>query len=89
METITDTRPKYLMLHTRVSWNDPSVVLKCFFCHVGGALLACPVTEPGIQEVQVSLPGPEEVNQRLSDVILNLCSSGSVTGRGLFVSGLV
>ncbi|RVE56910.1 hypothetical protein OJAV_G00210880 [Oryzias javanicus] len=28
---------------------------------IGGALLACPVTEPGIQEVQVSLPGPEEV----------------------------
>lgn len=28
----------------------------------GGALLACPVTESGVQEVQVLLPGSGEVN---------------------------
>ncbi|XP_041809361.1 neutral alpha-glucosidase C isoform X2 [Chelmon rostratus] len=28
---------------------------------IGGALLACPVTEPGVQEVQVLLPGSGEV----------------------------
>ncbi|XP_056868042.1 neutral alpha-glucosidase C isoform X4 [Takifugu flavidus] len=28
---------------------------------IGGALLACPVTDPGVQEVKVLLPGPGEV----------------------------
>uniref|UniRef100_A0A4W6DEC5 Glucosidase alpha, neutral C n=1 Tax=Lates calcarifer TaxID=8187 RepID=A0A4W6DEC5_LATCA len=28
---------------------------------IGGALLACPVTEPGLQEVKVSLPGSGEI----------------------------
>uniref|UniRef100_A0A3Q4GJX4 Glucosidase, alpha; neutral C n=1 Tax=Neolamprologus brichardi TaxID=32507 RepID=A0A3Q4GJX4_NEOBR len=30
---------------------------------LGGALLACPVTEPGIQEIKVLLPGSDEVLQ--------------------------
>uniref|UniRef100_UPI0037E89C4D neutral alpha-glucosidase C isoform X2 n=1 Tax=Semicossyphus pulcher TaxID=241346 RepID=UPI0037E89C4D len=30
---------------------------------IGGALLACPVTEPDVQEVKVLLPGSGEVNQ--------------------------
>uniref|UniRef100_A0A3P9C0L9 Glucosidase alpha, neutral C n=1 Tax=Maylandia zebra TaxID=106582 RepID=A0A3P9C0L9_9CICH len=29
--------------------------------YVGGALLACPVTEPGIQEIKVLLPGSDEI----------------------------
>uniref|UniRef100_A0A8C4GXQ4 Glucosidase, alpha; neutral C n=1 Tax=Dicentrarchus labrax TaxID=13489 RepID=A0A8C4GXQ4_DICLA len=28
---------------------------------IGGALLACPVTDPGVQEIQVLLPGSDEV----------------------------
>lgn len=28
---------------------------------IGGALLACPVTDPGVQEVKVLLPGSGEV----------------------------
>uniref|UniRef100_A0A3Q3XRP1 Uncharacterized protein n=1 Tax=Mola mola TaxID=94237 RepID=A0A3Q3XRP1_MOLML len=30
---------------------------------IGGALLACPVTDPGVQEVKVLFPGSGEVNQ--------------------------
>lgn len=29
----------------------------------GGALLACPVTDPGVQEVKVLLPGSGEVTE--------------------------
>ncbi|XP_055018231.1 neutral alpha-glucosidase C isoform X2 [Boleophthalmus pectinirostris] len=28
---------------------------------IGGALLACPITDPGIQQIQVLLPGSEEI----------------------------
>ncbi|XP_072314317.1 neutral alpha-glucosidase C [Eucyclogobius newberryi] len=28
---------------------------------IGGALLACPITDPGVQQVHVLLPGPEEI----------------------------
>uniref|UniRef100_A0A8C6L5G7 Glucosidase alpha, neutral C n=1 Tax=Nothobranchius furzeri TaxID=105023 RepID=A0A8C6L5G7_NOTFU len=30
-------------------------------CPVGGALLACPVTQPGVEEVRVLLPGSNEI----------------------------
>lgn len=29
---------------------------------IGAALLACPVTDPGVQQVKVLLPGSDEVN---------------------------
>lgn len=45
----------------------------CLWFHTGGALLACPVTEPGLQEVKVSLPGSGEVNQLPANIFI--CSN--------------
>ncbi|XP_027131085.1 neutral alpha-glucosidase C isoform X2 [Larimichthys crocea] len=48
---------------------------------IGGALLACPVTEPGVQQVQVLLPGCGEVPvfQRGGSVVCRSTGSGSCT----------
>lgn len=35
----------------------------CVWHHAGGALLACPVIKPGVEEIKVLLPGSDEVNQ--------------------------
>lgn len=35
----------------------------CLGHHAGGALLACPVIKPGVEEIKVLLPGCDEVNQ--------------------------
>jgi len=47
--------------------------------YVGGALLACPVTEAGVQQVAVLLPGSTEVNEPPGNtfiyVITNSCYS--------------
>lgn len=37
--------------------------VNCACFPAGGALLACPVTEPGVKEVDVLLPGCGEVNR--------------------------
>lgn len=38
-------------------------MFSCSKLRVGGALLACPVTDKGVREVQVLLPGSGEVNR--------------------------
>lgn len=42
----------------------------CQRFHVGGALLACPVTEPGVREVKVLFPGFGEVNQTPGNIFI-------------------
>lgn len=39
--------------------------------HAGGALLACPITDPGVQEVKVLFPGSGEVNQPPGDPFIH------------------
>lgn len=45
------------------SLSVPSKIYKLysFWFLAGGALMACPVTEPGVQEVKIFLPGNAEV----------------------------
>lgn len=45
--------------------------MNCCWIHAGGALLACPVTEPHVQEVDIVLPGVDEVDL-LQLVLLHL-----------------
>lgn len=51
--------------------------------HLGGALLACPVTAKGIREMEILLPGSAEVNQPEGGALLFfipiLCSNSFLT----------
>lgn len=56
--------------------------------HVGGALLACPITDKGVQEVKILLPGSAEVNHPEGGAVLFPCHPSMSTGDSSFGSDL-
>uniref|UniRef100_A0A8B9R9L2 Glucosidase, alpha; neutral C n=1 Tax=Astyanax mexicanus TaxID=7994 RepID=A0A8B9R9L2_ASTMX len=49
---------------------------------IGSALLACPVTDPGVSEVKILLPGSTEVRFKLNSLLDHLyCRGGTVIPR--------
>uniref|UniRef100_A0A671XBB1 Glucosidase alpha, neutral C n=1 Tax=Sparus aurata TaxID=8175 RepID=A0A671XBB1_SPAAU len=50
----------------------------CLGRHAGGALLACPVIKPGVEEIKVLLPGSDEVNQPPGNTFI--CFDGLADG---------
>lgn len=57
-----------LMSGQQLLFCNKCTSLRCFlWSDAGGALLVSPVTDPGVQEVQLLLPGSAEVKQATSD----------------------
>lgn len=58
--------------------------------HVGGALLACPVTAKGVQEVEILLPGSSEVNHSESGAsTVSMLTGNFSSGCDLCLPGVV
>lgn len=91
-QSVHDRYTLTLILHSHTnSQTCYCCWLTCVYLPPGGALLARPVTEPGVQEVSVLLPGAGQVRQTPGLALCGASSCGLVVLLRLvsFLPGLV